>query len=99
MSNIDSTATIKVDVYQKVTDAIVNAIEQGVGNWRMPWHTSGRHAFSPINTTSRKADSPLAVVLPFQVTSKLLRIVTERIVRPGVPVVNVCVIHVGAPFR
>src|SRR5215470_488928 len=55
MSNIDSTATIKADVYQKVTDAIINAIEPGVGNWRMPWHTSGRNAFSPINVTSRKA--------------------------------------------
>src|SRR5579872_1733382 len=54
MSIQDSTATIKVDVYQKVTDAIVNAIEQGVGTWRMPWHTSGRFAFSPINITSHK---------------------------------------------
>jgi antirestriction protein ArdC len=54
MSTSDITATIKADVYQKVTDAIVNAIEQGTGTWRMPWHTSGRNAFSPINTTSRK---------------------------------------------
>jgi antirestriction protein ArdC len=55
MSNIDSTSTDKADVYQKVTDAIINAIENGVGNWRMPWHTSGRYAFSPLNVTSRKA--------------------------------------------
>ncbi len=55
MSNIDSTATNQRDVYRKVTDAIINAIEQGVGNWRMPWHTSGRFAFSPINVTSKKA--------------------------------------------
>src|SRR5258708_21127904 len=54
MSIQDSTATIKADVYQKVTDAIVKAIEQGVGNWRMPWHTSGRYAFSPINVASHK---------------------------------------------
>jgi len=37
-----------------VTDAIVNAIEQGVGSWRLPWHTSGKFAFSPINVASRK---------------------------------------------
>jgi len=37
-----------------VTDQIINAIEQGVGTWRMPWHTSGRFAFSPINVTSKK---------------------------------------------
>jgi antirestriction protein ArdC len=44
----------KPDVYRRVTDAIINAIEQGVCNWRMPWHTSGRFAFSPINVTSKK---------------------------------------------
>jgi len=54
MSNIDSTATEKRDVYASVTAQIINAIEQGVGNWRMPWHTSGRLAFSPINVTSKK---------------------------------------------
>jgi antirestriction protein ArdC len=54
MSNIDNTATENSDVYQRVTDAIIQAIQQGVGNWRMPWHTSGRFAFSPINVTSKK---------------------------------------------
>lgn len=54
MSNQDSTATEKRDVFRKVTDAIVHAIEQGVGTWRMPWHTSGRFAFSPINIVSHK---------------------------------------------
>lgn len=54
MSNIDNTATEKLDVYRKVTDPIVTVIEQGVGNSRMPWHTSGRFAFSPINVASRR---------------------------------------------
>src|ERR1017187_4082008 len=44
----------KPDVYARVTSQIVNAIEQGVSNWRMPWHTSGKFAFSPINVTSKK---------------------------------------------
>ena len=48
MSTAENTAT-KPDVYARVTSQIVNAIEPGVGNWRMPWHTSGRFAFSPIN--------------------------------------------------
>src|SRR5580658_2805334 len=55
MSTNENTATDKPDVYIRVTSQIINAIEQGVGNWRMPWHTSGRDAFSPINATSRKA--------------------------------------------
>src|ERR1039457_1684700 len=54
MSTSDITATDKRDVYATVTAQIINSIEQGVGNWRMPWHTSGRYAFSPINVTSRK---------------------------------------------
>jgi antirestriction protein ArdC len=41
-------------VYARVTSQIINAIEAGVNNWRMPWHTSGKFAFSPINVTSRK---------------------------------------------
>ena len=54
MSTNENTATDKRDVYARVTAQIINAIEQGVGNWRMPWHTSGRFAFSPINVTSKK---------------------------------------------
>jgi antirestriction protein ArdC len=54
MSSTENTATDKRDVYARVTSQIVTAIEQGVGNWRMPWHTSGRFAFSPINVTSKK---------------------------------------------
>jgi antirestriction protein ArdC len=46
--------TEKPDVYSRVTSQIINAIEQGVSNWRMPWHTSGKFAFSPINVTSKK---------------------------------------------
>src|ERR1017187_3286875 len=44
----------KQDVYRRVTDQIITAIENGVGNWKMPWHASGRDAFSPINVSSRK---------------------------------------------
>ena len=55
MSTIDHTATDKRDVYSRVTAQIITSIEQGVGTWRMPWHTSGRYAFSPINAVSKKA--------------------------------------------
>ena len=54
MSTHENNATEKPDVYRKVTDAIVNAIEQGAGTWKMPWHTSGQLAFSPVNVTSHK---------------------------------------------
>ena len=54
MSTAEHTATDQRDVYARVTSQIVNAIEQGVSSWRMPWHTSGKFAFSPVNVTSRK---------------------------------------------
>src|SRR5437773_4510572 len=54
MPTNENTATEKPDVYQRVTSRIVNAIEQGVRNWRMTWHTSGKFAFSPVNVTSKK---------------------------------------------
>jgi antirestriction factor ArdC-like protein len=54
MSTIESTSTDKREVYARVTAQIIQSIEQGVGTWRMPWHTSGKFAFSRINVTSRK---------------------------------------------
>ncbi|CAM6053513.1 unnamed protein product [Sphagnum tenellum] len=44
----------KKDVYATVTNMIIAAIEAGVGNWQMPWHTSGSFSESPINFLSRK---------------------------------------------
>ena len=44
----------RVDVYAKVTTQIIEAIEKGVGTWKMPWHTTGRDVFAPINVSSRK---------------------------------------------
>jgi len=41
MSTAENTATEQRDVYARVTSQIINAIENGVSNWRMPWHTSG----------------------------------------------------------
>jgi antirestriction protein ArdC len=54
MSTQDNTSTNQRDVYARVTAQIINSIENGVGTWRMPWHTSGRYAYSPINATSKK---------------------------------------------
>jgi antirestriction protein ArdC len=54
MSTVENTAPEKRDVYERVTSQIANAIEQGVSSWRMPWHTSGKFNFSPINVASKK---------------------------------------------
>lgn len=54
MSTHEHSSAEKRDVYTTVTAQIISAIERGAGTWKMPWHTSGRYAFSPINVTSRK---------------------------------------------
>ena len=54
MPTNENTSPEKRDVYATVTAQIITAIENGVSTWRMPWHTSGKFAFSPINVASKK---------------------------------------------
>jgi antirestriction protein ArdC len=43
------------DIYQRITDRIIEAIEAGAGDWRMPWHTQeGDASALPVNAVSRK---------------------------------------------
>lgn len=42
------------DVYIRVTQAIIAAIEAGPGGWRMPWHHSGADITRPTNVASGK---------------------------------------------
>ena len=42
------------DLYQRVTDQIVKAIETGAADWKMPWHQTGSENFTPINALTKK---------------------------------------------
>jgi antirestriction protein ArdC len=43
------------DIYQRITDQIVAAIERGAGAWRMPWHGTGEAGTArPVNAMSRR---------------------------------------------
>ena len=53
MSTDENTSQSR-DVYQKVTDAIVNAIETGTGSYRMPWVVRQDNGFSPISVSTVK---------------------------------------------
>lgn len=44
--------TERADVYTRITDEIVAAIEAGAGDWRMPWHHNGAAVTRPQNVTS-----------------------------------------------
>jgi antirestriction protein ArdC len=42
------------DLYERITNQIVEAIERGVKNWRMPWHITDAEQFAPMNVVSKK---------------------------------------------
>jgi antirestriction protein ArdC len=54
MPSTENTATEKQDVYRRVTDSIISAIEDGVGQYRMPWAVRQDKGFSPISVGSAK---------------------------------------------
>ncbi len=54
MSTNENTATSTPNVYQRVTSAIVNAIEAGAGTYRMPWVIRQDKGFSPVSISSAK---------------------------------------------
>ena len=42
------------DVYLRVTNQIIEAMEKGAGDWKMPWHQTPGEIFVPINSQSKK---------------------------------------------
>lgn len=42
------------DVYERVTAQIIEAIEKGSAEFRMPWHSSGPRFYEPMNAASKK---------------------------------------------
>lgn len=43
-----------IDIYERVTNQIIAAIEAGAGNYRMPWHHDGSAITTPVNIASTK---------------------------------------------
>lgn len=50
-----SRAANRSDVYARITDEIIAAIEKGGGEFRAPWHHDGGAVFRPANVLSGKA--------------------------------------------
>lgn len=42
------------DIYTRITNDIIAAIERGAEHWKMPWHHDGSATFRPINLASQK---------------------------------------------
>jgi len=54
--------TNRKDVYQTVTDQIVEAIETGAGDWQMPWHRAGEGLNRPVNIDTGNAYRGINIV-------------------------------------
>jgi antirestriction protein ArdC len=50
------------DIYTRVTEAIVEAIESGKGTYQMPWHAATSDSLIPVNVYSNKPYSGVNVV-------------------------------------
>jgi antirestriction protein ArdC len=48
-------AETRADIYTRITNEIVAAIEAGARTWRMPWHHDGSSIARPVNIVSGKA--------------------------------------------
>jgi antirestriction protein ArdC len=45
----------RFDIHQHITDQIIAAIENGAGEFRLPWHRSAGNIMRPVNIASRKS--------------------------------------------
>ena len=45
----------RFDIHQHITDQIIAAIENGAGEFRLPWHRSAGNIMRPINIASKNA--------------------------------------------
>ena len=68
MSTHENTSQSR-DVYQKVTDAIVNAIETGTRSYRMPWVVQQDRGFSPISIATVKPYRGINTLLELELLS------------------------------
>jgi antirestriction protein ArdC len=52
----------RFDIHQHITDKIVNAIERGARDFRLPWHRATDNIVRPVNIASKKAYRGVNVV-------------------------------------
>lgn len=52
----------KPDIYEQVTNQIITCIEQGAGEWQMPWHRSGSGLNRPTNIDTNNAYRGINVI-------------------------------------
>ncbi|MCH8522907.1 zincin-like metallopeptidase domain-containing protein [Glycocaulis sp.] len=48
-------ASTRPDIHTQITNQIIEAIEQGAGDWQMPWHRTGEGLNRPLNADTGNA--------------------------------------------
>lgn len=51
---VSQSSSSQPDLYRRITDHIIQAIEAGADAWQMPWHTDGQNLMRPINAANGK---------------------------------------------
>ncbi len=57
----------KPDLYEQVTQALITALEEGAGEYRMPWHSLSH----PVNAASQKAYRGINTLLLWAAAQKM----------------------------
>ena len=52
----------RVDIHEQITNRIIEAIEKGVGTFKLPWHRPAGSITRPTNIQSKKAYRGINVV-------------------------------------
>ncbi|MGI9071167.1 MAG: ArdC-like ssDNA-binding domain-containing protein [Bryobacteraceae bacterium] len=46
--------TERIDIYSEITNQIIEAIEAGAENYKMPWHVKGADSVLPVNASTHR---------------------------------------------
>ena len=46
--------TERIDIYNEITNQIIEAIEAGAENYKMPWHVNGANSALPVNASTHR---------------------------------------------
>jgi antirestriction protein ArdC len=63
--------TERIDIYTRITNQIAEAIENGEGRYRMPWHATAENSILPINALSERPYRGVNVLALWSIAEKL----------------------------
>lgn len=62
MAKVHGTMSQRIDVHQAITDRIIEAIERGAGEFKLPWHRPAGSITRPTKIDSKKPYRGINVV-------------------------------------